>query len=201
MKDIIPNLVFPFVYLDSSFLYRTNNTMVQRLTRKLLSKNSQRFDVLLDELVVASTADRQYYEQIICLQQKNVISALITYEALNSELAVHSPNLISLFGNITSKSNISSQPHPSYKDLVLWDENVKVKAYFSAAMAILNSTCIVADGAFLSLSIGRRLTQYITSDSKFYIFKCENMPQKFGGNAIVHELPPKKFIQILYSQL
>ena len=202
MNDIIPNLIFPFVYLDSSFLYRTNNAMMQKLTRKLLSNNPQKFNLLLDELVVASATDRLYYEQIICLQRENIISALITYEALNPELTVHSPNLISLFGNITNRSTAKSLSCPSNKkDLILWGENVKVKTYISAAMAILNSTCIVADGAFLSLSIGRRLTQYIPSDNMFYILKCENMPQKFGDNAIVHELTPKKFIEILYSQI
>lgn len=194
--------MFPFVYLDSSFLYRTNNAMVQKLTRKHLYNNPHKFNILLDELIIASAADRLYYEQIVYLQRKNIISALITYEALNSELAIHSPNLISLFGSITNKATLNSPSPPLYnEDLVLWDENVKVKTYISAAMAILNSTCIVADGAFLSLSIGRRLTQYITSDSMFYILKGENIPQTFGSNAIIHELPPKKFIQILHSQL
>lgn len=202
MEDIVPNLIFPFVYLDSSFLYRKNNAMVQKLTRKHLYKNPQNFNILLEDLIIASAADRIYYEQIINLQENNIISTLITYEALNSELAIHSPNLISLFGNITPSENIKSLSFPYYnQNLVLWDENVSVKTYNSAAMAILNSTCIVADSAFLSLSIGRRLTQYIASDSLFYILKSGNIPETFGSNAIVHELPPKKFIQILHSQL
>ena len=202
MKNSFPELTFPFVYLDSSFLHRTNNVAVQKLTRNLLTKNSQRFHALLDELIVASKADYSYYERIIHLQQENVISTVVTYEALNSALAVHSPSVISLFGNINNTLPISSlRPSYSFEDLVLWDENVKVKPYIAAAIAILNSSCVVADAAFLSLSIGRSLAQYVTSDCVFCILKFGGQLQNYGGNSVVYELPPKKFIQILHSQL
>jgi hypothetical protein len=202
MKDSFPELAFPFVYLDSSFLHRTNNIAAQKLTRHLLAKNPQRFHALLDELIVASKADYSYYESIIHLQQKNIISTLVTYEALNSALAIHSPSLISLFGNIENVLPISSSRSSYFfDDLVLWGENVKVKPYIAAAMEILNSSCVVADDAFLSLSIGRSLAQYVTSDCVFYILKCGNQLQNYGGNSVVYELPPNKFIQILHSQL
>ena len=73
MKKSFPELAFPFVYLDSSFLHRTNNVAVQKLTRNLLAKNPQRFHALLDKLIVASKADCSYYERIIHLQQENII--------------------------------------------------------------------------------------------------------------------------------
>ncbi len=201
MKDPFPKLTFPFVYLDSSFLCRGNNSAAQKLTRKLLSHNPQRFHSLLDELITASKADYSYYEKIIHLQHRNIISALVTFEALNPNLVTESPNLISLFGNINIVPAINNACYAFGEDLVLWGENVKTKTYIAAAMTILNSSCIVAEDAFLSLSVGRSLTQYITSNSVFCVLKSNDGPKNIGDNSVVYELSPKKFIQILCSQL
>lgn len=202
MKDIFPKLIFPFVYLDSSFAYRKKSDSVQKLTRNLMIKNPQRFYALLNELMIASQVDYPYYKRIIQLQRENVISTVVTYEVFHPSLVVDSPSLISLFGSINNIPfiNSSSIPHFS-EDLVLWGENVKTKSYIAAAMAILNSSCVVADDAFLSLAVGRGLVQYVTSDCLFYILKCRNQPKNHEKNSVLSQLSPEEFIRILHAYL
>lgn len=202
MKDIFPKLIFPFVYLDSSFAYRKKSDSVQKLTRNLMIKNPQRFYALLNELMIASQVDYPYYKRIIQLQRENVISTVVTYEVFQPSFVVDSPSLISLFGSINNIPfiNSSSIPHFS-EDLVLWGENVKTKSYVAAAMAILNSPCVVADDAFLSLAVGRGLMQYVTSDCLFYILKCRNQPQNYEKNFVSSQLSPEEFIRILHAYL
>lgn len=201
MNNTFLNLSYPFVYLDSSFLQRTNNRNAQKLSRNLLIKNPLRFKSILDDLIAASKDDAPYYDAIIELQKKGVISNVITFEALNPALALRSPSVISLFGNIFyTLSTTNSQLSDSYSDLVLWGENVNSKKYFSAAMIIMNSQCVVADAEFMSLSVGKGLVQYITSSCTFYVV-CANRFQSFDGIDEVYKASPREFILSLYSQM
>ena len=70
MNITFPELNYPFVYLDGSFLHRENTDIAQKLTRKLLHKSPRRFSILLEKVILESKSDALYYEQIIYLQKK-----------------------------------------------------------------------------------------------------------------------------------
>ena len=202
MNITFPELNYPFVYLDGSFLHRENTDIAQKLTRKLLHKSPRRFSILLEKMILESKSDALYYEQIIYLQKKDIISTLITFESLNTELILQSPSIIPLFGSI-SRTYVDRGDYISQinDDLILWEENVNLSVYTKAAMTILNSSCVVADENFLSLMVGRNLIKYITSNCTFCVLKSGKPTQNDGGNHIVYELPPISFIQMLYYSL
>lgn len=201
MDTVFTDLIFPFVYLDSSYLYRANSSVAQKLTRTTLAKNPRRFCMLLEEVVDAAKADYRYYDGVISLQRKKIISTLVTYEATNPALTACSKEIIQLFGRISVDDFIASSRQLEFADdVVLWGETVKTNTYYAAATAIADSTCIVADANFFSLTVGWDLANYIKSDCVF-ILLSSNKPERFlGENYIDCKLSPKEFIQLLCSR-
>lgn len=201
MDTVFTDLVFPFVYLDSSYLYRTNNSVAQKLSRTMLTKNPKRFRFLLEEITAAAKADYPYYDGVMCLLRKKLISTLVTYEATNPALATCSNKIIQLFGRISADEFIvPSRPFELVDDVVLWGEEVKTKTYYAAAMAIAESTCIVADANFFSLSVGIDLAKYIKSDCVLILLSSNQPESVLGGNYIDCKLPPKEFIRLMCSR-
>lgn len=197
MKNMIPELSYPFVYLDSSFIYRSNSNAMQKLTRTFLDRHPHEFYNLLEELALAAEADAPYYKRIVCLQNRNIISTLITFESLNKELMTCSPHIIPLFGRIDGEEE--GGVAVSGDDIVLWGEKVRLNVYMKAAMEILKSPCVVMDNTFLTLSVGRSLTKYITSNCILCILKSGMQQLSYEGKHILSELSPDQFIQRLCS--
>lgn len=196
MDSIFETLQYPFVFVDSSHAFRTNSSNIEKVTRSLLKKAPQRFWSLIQEIKNSGCEDSQYYEQIIRLQKRGMISTLITCEAVNQRLIDGSTDVIHLFGTINSactKDEIAQKNE--LPDVVLWGENVRYKTYIKATNALINASCIVADKTILSLQIGQLLLQHTTHHCPIYFLSCREK----GGNHTEYELPPKRFIQQLAS--
>ena len=52
MNITFPELNYPFVYLDGSFLHRENTDIAQKLTIKLLNKSPRSFSILLEKMIL-----------------------------------------------------------------------------------------------------------------------------------------------------
>lgn len=196
MSDIFEKLQCPFVFVDSSHAFRTNSNDVVKLTRNLMRKNPGKFWSLIEKIEDSGCEDTLYYEQIIQLQKRGVISSLITCEAVNQTLINRSTDVIRLFGTVNSMTHkgtvvqITGMP-----DVVLWGEDVRYKTYIKATNALLNASCIVADKTILSLQIGQLLLQHTTHHCPVYFLS----DRKKGGNHTEYDLPPKQFILQLAS--
>lgn len=196
MSNMFEKLQYPFVFVDSSHAFRTSCNNVKKLTRKLMKKAPQSFWSLIEEIENSSSEDTPYYEQIILLQKKGVISSLITCEAANQILIDSPTDVIHVFGTINSLRSRNKDLNKSeLSDLVLWGENVHYKTYAMATKALLNASCIVADKTILSLQIGQLLLQHTTHRCPVYFLS----DTKEGGNHTEYDLPPKQFIQQLSS--
>ncbi|MBQ7328340.1 MAG: hypothetical protein IJX01_00325 [Oscillospiraceae bacterium] len=194
MDELFEKLQYPFVFVDSSHAFRTSNTNIEKLTRGLLKKSPQKFWSLIYGIENAAREDTPYYEQIIQLQKKGVISTLITCEAINQRIIDSQTDVIHLFGAANSLCLSDKEPcRIDLPDLVLWGENVCYKTYIRATNALLNASCIVADKTILSLRIGQLLLEHTTQHCPIYFLS----DRKKGGNHTEYELPPKQFIQQL----
>ena len=196
MSDIFENLQCPFVFVDSSHAFRTNSNDVVKLTRNLMRKKPEKFWSLIKKIEDSGCEDTPYYEQIIQLQKRGVISSLITCEALNQTLINRSTDVIRLFGTVNSMSHKGTMAQRiGLPDVVLWGEDVCYKTYIKATNALLSASCIVADKTILSLQIGQLLLQHTTHHCPVYFLS----DRKKGGNHTEYDLPPKRFIQQLAS--
>ena len=196
MNEIFENLQCPFVFVDSSHAFRTNSNDVVKLTRNLMRKNPEKFWSLIKKIEDSGCEDTPYYEQIIQLQKRGIISSLITCEAVNQTLINRSTDVIRLFGTVNSMSHKGTiAQRTGLPDVVLWGEDVCYKTYIKATNALLNATCIVADKTILSLQIGQLLLQHTTQHCPVYFLS----DRKKGGNHTEYDLPPKQFIQQLAS--
>lgn len=196
MSDIFEKLQCPFVFVDSSHAFRTNSNDVVKLTRNLMRKNPEKFWSVIKKIEGSSRKDTLYYEQIIQLQKRGVISSLITCEAVNQTLINRSTDVIRLFGTVNSMSHKGNMVQTTgLPDVVLWGEDVHYKTYIKATNALLNASCIVADKTILSLQIGQLLLQHTTHHCPVYFLS----DRKEGGNHTEYDLPPKQFILQLAS--
>ena len=194
MDELLGKLQYPFVFVDSSHAFRTSNTNIEKLTRGLMKKAPQKFWALINDVEKSGREDTPYYEQIIQLQKKGIISTLITCEAINQRIIDSQTDVIHLFGAANSMCLSDKEPYKiGLPDLVLWGENVCYKTYIRATNALLNASCIVVDKTIISLQIGQLLLEHTTQHCPIYFLSH----RKKGGNHTEYELPPKQFIQQL----
>lgn len=196
MSGIFENLQYPFVFVDGSHVFRTGNVIIQKLTRNLLKKDPQQFWALIDEIENYGREDSLYYDQIIQLQKRGIISSLITCEAVNQRIIDSQTDVIHIFGAINSICLRDKDRHKSeLPDLVLWGENMNYKTYIRATNALLSASCIVADKSVLSLQIGQLLLEHTTQHCPVFYLSGS----KKGGKHTEYDLPPKQFIQQLVA--
>lgn len=196
MSDIFDELQYPFVFVDSSHALRRKGNCIEKLTRRLVKKTPQRFFAIIEELETSSSEDTLYYEQIIQLQRKGVISTLITCEAVNRRIVDSTTDIIHIFGTINSMCLRSKAVNDSsLSDLVLWGENVQDKTYNKIANVLLSASCVVVDETIMSLQIGKLISQHTKRYCQVYYLS----DRKKGGNHTEYDLPPKQFIQQLAS--
>lgn len=194
MDELLGKLQYPFVFVDSSHALRTSNTNIEKLTRGLMKKAPQKFWSLINDVENSGREDTPYYEQIIQLQKKGIISTLITCEAINQRIIDSQTDVIHLFGAVNSICLSNKEPcKTGLPDLVLWGENVCYKTYIRATNALLNASCIVADKTIISLQIGQLLLEHTTQHCPIHFLS----DKRKGGNHTEYELPPKQFIQQL----
>lgn len=194
MSGFLDKLKYPFVFVESSHAFRTNNTNIEKLTRGLLKKTPQKFWSLINDVENSGREDTPYYEQIIQLQKKGLISTLITCETINQKIIDSQTDVIHLFGAANSMCLSDKEPcKTGLSNLVLWGENVSYKTYVRATNALLNASCIVVDKTIISLQIGQLLLEHTTQHCPIYFLS----DRKKGGNHTEYELPPKQFIQQL----
>lgn len=194
-------IVYPFIYLDSSFILRSQEINTEILTRKFSRKNPEKCKKILKELQLESQNDNDYYKKIDQLQQNGRLSTFITMETLNSYVQVSRPNQIALFGTVNNPAqiNITNQQDWNLENTVLWEESVDFKTFNKAAIAIANAKCVIADAAFFQISAGRSLAEYITTGCHFLIASTDIKKIKMGSNYLQCELPPKVLIEYLSS--
>lgn len=157
----------------------------------MAKNNTPKFAHLLEKMVLLSENDTVYYDNIHKLINNNLISKLITYESINKTVIKNNLNKIFLFGKISLDSNYTPT-----SDWVLCGEEINPKVYYSAAMAIADSRCIIIDNKFLSLNVGNSLANYITS--KCSVFLLDNKKHNSNiKNVNIIPLSPKSFIEQL----
>ena len=180
---------FPFVYLDSSTLMRSNiNPKI--LTRKAAINNTKEFVNSLNNIVQLSNMDDNYYKSICKLIEENLINRFITYESINKMICEDDFKKIFLFVKKTLHCNYSEE-----KDWILWNEEISHSKFYEAAMAIADSQCVVIDSKFISLDVGKSLMNYITS--KCTVFFVGNITYNNIENAKVISSSPLEFIEEL----
>ena len=192
MEKLFSMLKYPFVYLDRSYILRNNITDSQRLTRRLLCRNSCEFNAIIEDLDKRAECDALYYQQIANLQQTGIISSLITFEIFHKCIVPASSKVIPLFGQYSVESYDASQ-------IVFWGENVPSEKYIKASTTLLDAKCIVADVAFFDLVVGKELRKYIINRDTFFLIG--GSPEKKGGTHMAYGMPPQSFINALYSNL
>ena len=192
MENLFSNLKYPFLYLDRSYIFRSNVPELQVLTRKLLLHHPDKFKKIIEEIRDLAECETSYYQQISALQQAGIISTLITFEVFHKCIIPASSNVIPLFGQYSTQSS----PPPK---ITLWGENIRSNRYLRASTALLDAHCIVADVDFFELTIGKELQRYITKDKTLFIIGSS--PTKSEGTHAMYQVPPYKFIDALYSAL
>ena len=194
MSDIFEKLQYPFVFVDSSHAFRTSNANIEKMTRGLMKKAPQKFWSLIDDIENSGREDAAYYEQIIQLQKKGVISTLITCEAVNQRIIDSKTDVIHIFGTVNNMCFNDKEPcKTGLSNLVFWGENVSFKTYIRATNVLLNASCVVADRTILSLQIGQLLLDHTTQHCSIYLLSG----LRKGGNHTEYDLPPKQFIRQL----
>lgn len=195
MLTIYKNLKYPFVYLDSSFLLRSNKYHSQIFNRKYANKHNESFLSTLNKLKADSDVDSEFYNQIMYLQQVNIISTLITYETCNRILFNNSFKQVSLFGSVIR----ATESIDCNDGLILWDEEVNYKNYNTAAISIAEATCIVADPIFFEINVGKALSQYISINCKVILLGNIKTCTNLNTNYTTINLLPQKFMHDLIS--
>lgn len=199
----IPMLVFPIVYLDSSYVLRTKDKTIEKITHRLCRKHPLVFEETMNTMVSRSNMDSLYYKQLTRLLQRNVISYIVSFEALCDCFPYDQANAIPLLRTQNHKKNefTSTNPHQSnaYNGIVLWGERIDYKTYMNAATCISNAHSIVVDPAFLSISVGTSLTKYIPSSCNTVTLGNPSCRNNNGDNYDSCKLSPYDFIQYLYS--
>lgn len=165
---LVNEISFPFIYLDSSSLIRKNYN-INILSRKNLKNNTSKFEQSLHEAYTISQDDNMYYMNINKLIKNNCICKLITYEVLNKKIHYNDNKIISLF-----KKHFQYNNDKALEAFILWGEEISHSAYYESAMAISASQCIIIDENFLSLNIGKKLVNYITTKSSVFIIGDKN---------------------------
>lgn len=194
-------IIYPFIYLDSSFALRSQEINTEILTRKFSKKHPERCKKIFKELQLESQKDNDYYKQIEELQRNGRLSTFITMETLNSFVQVNRPNQITLFGTVNNSGqiDISNQQDWNFESVVLWGESVDFKTFNKAAIAIANAECIIADAAFFRISAGKSLAEYITTGCHFLIASTDVKKIEIEGNYLQCELLPNDLIKYLSS--
>lgn len=192
MEKLFSTLKYPFVYLDCSYIFRSNISEAQSLTRRLLRQYPSKFNAEIEKIRARAECEALYYQQIHALQQAGIISSLITFEIFHECIIPASSKVIPLFGQY------SAQPHDG-SSIILWGENVHSEKYIKASTTLLDAKCIVADVAFFDLVVGKELEKYIINEGT--LFLIGNSPEKKGGIHMAYRVPPQSFINALYSNL
>ncbi len=195
MSSTYSEIELPFVYLDSSSLLRSSWNTFRSFTRKNAIKHPQKFLHTLEELKILSQKDTQYYQQIIQLQQNTMISSLITFEAIHNSIRNNAMDQIALFGILDNlKVDLSTEQILWPENLVLWGETVDVKTYNQAAITIANANCVVIDPNFIKLSVGKSLTNYISSTCRVVALGLESVELPLDIKFSHCKLLPEEFV-------
>lgn len=192
MEELFSTLKYPFVYLDCSYILRSNISEAQLLTRKLLQQYPNKFNTVIENIRTRAECESLYYQQIHALQQAGIISSLITFEVFHEYIIPVCSKVIPLFGQYSTQSHDCSS-------IILWGENVQREKYIKASTALLDAKCIVADVAFFNFVVGKELQKYIIKEDT--LFLIGNSPEKKEGTHMIYEVPPQSFINALYSNL
>lgn len=186
----------PFTYLDSSTLIRTKPFNLESLSRQALEKSPNKFSDLPAFLKSISSTDNQYYYRLQQLQKRGIISSIITLETINENL-MRDKRTVQLFGDILS---IGGPLMESLKGISLWGDEICHSRFYNAAMAIVESTNIIADPNFFSFCVCNRLGNYIPSKAKLFLLgndasiNCNSMIEKK-----VVPYSPKSFVSFVAS--
>lgn len=183
---------YPFVYLDSSYIFRSNKISPQQLTRKFLNQNPQKFNSVLAQIKEGAEGETNYYQKISVLQQLGIISSLISFEVFHEDIILPSSNTVRLFGQYSS---LLCEKSP----IILWGENVRENMYLKAAALILDATFIVADSKFFSVAVGRELRKYAVNNKKLMLLSNHDNTKETVFAA--HSMSPYNFISDLYLSL
>lgn len=176
----------PFVYLDTSYIFRSNELNPCQLTRKLRKKKPDKFNDLINQIKENAEYEASYYREISSLLQAGIISCLISFEIFHDDILPASSNTIRLLGQYSSETS----------PITLWGENISKKLYLKAASTLLDATFIVADSNFFNVAVGRELKKYIVHEKRLLIINDNN--EKREGIYATHSMPPYEFINTLY---
>lgn len=192
-------ITYPFTYLDSSYVLRSQKFNTEIITREFYKKHPEQCKKILKEIQLESQEDNDYYEQIEELQLKGRLSTLVTMETFNYDIQGKRPNQIALFGSLNNSKQLDISYGWDLEGVVLWEESVDFKTFSKAAIAIANAECIIADAAFFRVSVGKSLAEYIMTGCNFIIASTDLKEIEIEGNYILCELPPNDVIKYLSS--
>lgn len=182
---------FPFLYLDSSALFRSEISP-KTVTRKTFQKDNNAYSSLIKKIIVLSSQEDMYYKYISYLISNNIISKVITCETINKEICKNEhAKTIFLFGRKPENHNTII-----VNEWILWGEEISHGNFYEAAMAIANSSCVVIDENAISLNVIKTLMNYVTS--KCTVFIVGNKEWNHIGDINVIPLSPKEFIEKLF---
>ena len=185
---------FPFLYLDSSVLLRSNIDP-KALTRKSVLNDNNLFSPLIEKIITLSNHEDMYYKNISSLISNNIINKVITCETINKEIcnSEHSKTIF-LFGRKPEKYNTKTA-----NEWILWGEEISHSSFYEAAMAIADSSCVVIDENAISLNVIKTLMNYVTSKCSVFIVGNKDWNHIEDINMI--PMSPQKFIEKLFIQI
>ncbi len=188
------HISFPFLYLDSSALLRSE-VSPKVLTRKTIQNDNHRSSSLMEKIITLSNPEGMYYKNISSLISNNIISKVITCETINKEICndKHSKTIF-LFGRKPEKCNTKA-----VNEWILWHEEISHSSFYEAAMAIADSSCFVIDENAISLNVIKTLMNYVTS--KCSVFIVGNKDWNHIEDINIIPMSPQKFIEKLFLQI
>lgn len=192
MDNFLFNPIFPFVYLDSSWIIRNQKKALFYLTKKSEKKDPHKFFKKLEDINIQSQIDSKYYSQIISLQRKNIIDFLITGESFNNVLINNSNSkIIQLFGAFLQTNDSCIFP-------TLWNQKIDYKKYNKSVLAISQATNIVVDANALEIPVYASLLDHASSTCNLLMLDKQLSTDKIGKyNASIFYISPEHFIHRL----
>ena len=185
---------FPFLYLDSSSLFRSNIDP-NSLTRKIVQNDKKAVPLLINKIITLSNQEDIYYKNICSLISNNIISKVITCETINKEICNSDrTKTIFLFGRQPIKMTTKLT-----NEWILWGEEISHSSFYEAAMAIADSSCVVIDENAISLNVIKTLMNYVTSKCSVFIVGNKDWNHIEDINMI--PMSPQKFIEKLFIQI
>ena len=186
---------FPFLYLDSSALFRSEIDP-KVLTRKIVQNEKKVVPLLIDQIITLSNQEDIYYKNICSLISNNIINKVITCETINKEICnSDKTKTIFLFGIKPMKMTTKLT-----NEWVLWSEEISHSSFYEAAMAIADSSCVVVDENAISLNVIKTLMNYVTSKCSVFIVGNKDYNHHIEDINMI-TMSPQKFIEKLLFQI